>query len=785
MKHTLFSFFLAFTAATLAANAGTININGKQYPVDTIEHYMTGPGVDYVQFNVTMGSTIHKLYLLDVDLTNPYNSIEEHQSGDKMGKTEKLVASYSKMNSVEHRTIGGVNCNFWVVSGNITQSDEAKRVWSGLLGQPFSGTAHGGVLIGDPSENWNRGRATSNPDKEVGFVMIDNMKRVFMDDMRYVASVTHNGNTHMLRDCNRTRENPDNDELVIFNHYTYKDTPSRTVNNGTEVVVRLKDQWAINRDLHCEVTDVNSVGGTKIDVGYAILQGRGSGKAFLDNIKKGDDLTIHLGVVNRTDSTLRPDIREMVTGNCLVMENGELTIRNTNEDYNNRNYPRTMLATNNEGNRFWMLVSATPGNYTAEMCGILKNSGATYAVGMDGGGSAQMCLNGAIQNQTTESSPRAVANSIWVFSTAPDDSIAATLSSSTKQIRLPKYSIARPVFNVYNQYGALIYHDYNGVTLSCDPATGTITDDGAFLCLGSGILTATHGNAKLDIPVVCESGSEPAIVLDTVWIDNRWQYQVEVTSRVDGKSYALLNSALTWHSSDENICSVNDDGVIIGRSNGTSTVHATLYDMTDSIVVVTEISDVNPLLLTDFSRNEDSWQPVSSSSASTLAFTPSPEGGRLVFSYKKSRSPLITFSNNIRLYSLPSAIKLTYDRQNFPLIGMMLFLQSRGAGKITCPVNYDAEGEHTEVIDISKAVGEHISIFPISVTGLRLQFDATVPEGEYTMLMKKIEILYGDSETGLNSINNSATTARKILRNGNLYIINDNKTYNILGYEIR
>lgn len=780
----VFTFLVASVAAI--AQSGTIDINGNKYAVDTLEHYMVGPGVDYTRFDVTIDNKLHQLYLLETDLTNPYNSVEEHQSGNLMGKTETLASAHKSMNEEAHRTIGGVNCNFWVVSSNITQSAEATRVWSGLLGQPFSGTAHGGVLIGDPSENWNRGRADSNPNKEVGFVMIDGSKRVFIDDMRYVAYVEHNGERHPLRDCNRTRENPDENELVIFNHYTYSATASRSVSNGVEAVLQLQGDWAINKDLVCNVTNVNTTGGTKINEGYAILQGRGTGKTFLEKVKQGDALTVHLGVVNRTDSTLRPDIKEMVTGNCLVMENGVLTNRNTNEGYNNQNYPRTMLATNNEGNRFWMLVSAPPGNYTAEMCGILKNCGATYAVGMDGGGSAQMCLHGKVQNKTTETNPRAVANSIWVFSTAPEDSVAASLSSSTKEIRLPRYCIAKPLFNVYNQYGALLKHDFADVTLSCTPETGYITEDGKFVCLGNGTLTATYQNATLNIPVVNVESTSPSIVFDSVWIDQRHNYQVETSTTSNGVTYPVLSSAMQWQVLDPDVCSSTADGVITGVSNGVTTVYGTLEGKTDSLVVTTEIAATNPLLLTDFSEENDMWKPTSTSSVSTLTFTPSSNGGLLRFQYKKSRAPIINFTNNILLYSLPSAVRITFEKRNFPITQLSMNLQPHNGKVQTYGMSSFNEGdEQVMEVDVEKLLGKSISIYPLRLTGLRLQFDASADEGDYTLLLKKLELVYGDEQTRLTDIKESNTGIRKVMTNGQLLIIRNNKTYNLLGYEIR
>lgn len=785
-KHHFIAFCFVLSVLVPTVSGSTIDINGKTYPVDTLEQYMAGPGIEYTRFNITMGQTVHRLYLLDIDLNNPYNSVEEHQSGNQMGKTETLANAYKSQDREGHRSVGGVNCNFWVVSGNISQSAEATRVWSGLLGQPFSGTAHGSVLIGNPSEDWNRGRADSDPDKEVGFVMIDENKRVFIDDMRYVAYVEHNGSRHTLRDCNRTRVNPDENELAVFNHYTYGYSPSRQVKDGVEVVVKLNENWAINKDIPCMVTDVNTTGGTQIQEGYAILQGRGSGKSFLEGVKKDDQLTLHLGVVNRKDSTLRPLIQEMVTGNCLVMENGVLTNRNTNESYNNRNYPRTMLATNNEGNRFYMLVSESPGNYTAEMCGILRNCGATYAVGMDGGGSAQMCMHEKVLNVTTEGNPRAVANSIWVFSTAPEDSTASSISSKTKSIVLPKYGVAQPVFNIYNKYGALLHHDFGDVRLTCEKETGYITEDNKFVCLGNGTLTATYQNVKLDIPVVCQQGSEPTIEFDSIWIDNAHSYTVQVFTRVEGAKIPILNSAMKWETEKPEVCQISEQGVITGVKNGGSWVFGTIDNLTDSIYVTTENPESSIMQLTDFTQAEEAWKPTTSSAVSTLTFTCTDEGGKLGFTYKKSRSPVITFSPNKVLYGLPKYIDLTIENKSFPLNSINISPVGHDKTSTTYSTGSLSDGEQTIRIDVEKTLGSDIAIFPIRLNTIKLMFDASAAEGYYELIFKKLSLVYEDTYSGTTQTTaQSAGRARKTLIDGNIYITIDNKTYTLSGYEIR
>ena len=133
-------------AASLCAQSGTIDLNGKICPVDTLACYQVGPGTTYTRFNVTIGSSLHKMYLLTVDMTNPYVKIEEGQGQEHMGSVELMTSTHHRIDSVGHRPIGSVNCNFWCVSSQNTGD------WEGLVNQPFAGTAKDGMLIGDPMD---------------------------------------------------------------------------------------------------------------------------------------------------------------------------------------------------------------------------------------------------------------------------------------------------------------------------------------------------------------------------------------------------------------------------------------------------------------------------------------------------------------------------------------------------------------------------------------------------------------------------------------------------------
>ncbi|HPH72448.1 MAG TPA: phosphodiester glycosidase family protein, partial [Paludibacteraceae bacterium] len=411
----------ALTMSCLASFAGNMIIGGETKRVDTLMHRIIGPGVTYTK--LSLPDYPLSAYLMTVNLANQYNKVETFQAQNRVGSTEAMTNAYQRLSSSRHNSLGSVNGNFWIVSGQGQPTE--------LLGVSHSGSALDGQLLTDPN-NWNRGR-TSDPEllkQEIGFAVIDEVRKAWICDMGFDGKVLVGSQSFKISEVNRNRVTPGANEIVLFNQYLGKAT--RTSTAGTEVVVKLAggQTWGVSKNVQCTVVSKNNTGGTVIAAGQAVLSGHGTGKTFLDNISVGQTITLNLGVYT-LESGERPTVRQMVTGNAYVLRNGELTIRNTNEAYNSQLYPRTGIGASADGKKLFLIVidkkGSSVGANTTTMCNILKAYGAYNVTSMDGGGSAQMMIGGAIVNNPSDGKERPVANGWMVFNTAPDDNVVASL----------------------------------------------------------------------------------------------------------------------------------------------------------------------------------------------------------------------------------------------------------------------------------------------------------------------------------------------------------------------
>ena len=796
--------FACVVSLSIMAQHGTINIQTNldstvilQYGIDTLESYQVGPGINYTRFDITSNTgLLRHCYIYEVDLTNPYNTVEESHSVT-IGNTERMADAHVRLDAPGHRSIGSVNCNFWIVS---TQ-DEGK--YNGLTGVACTGQVRNGK-IGANITNWNIGHGSADPvlgrSQDIGYLMIDDQKRAHIDQFSWDAHIAIGDQAMPISEANRNRNNPSDNEVVMFNSdMGTKTTLTKAAIDaylGTdlpmvELVVKLDQEWAINQHLFGEVVSINTTGGTKIEEGYAVFRGRGTGKTFLETAKVGDKVQFIIGMYE-SHSLERPNIMQLSAGNCYVMREGKLTNRNWNEDYNNKNYPRTGFGVSKDHNTLWMMVMEKPGMYTHEMASILRHFGAWEAAGADGGGSAQFNLGGQIINPTTEGTPRAVGNSIFLFSTAPDDSIVTEMRTTATFLRLPKYAAIKPDFLGYNQYGMLVDKKLEGVKLSCDPSTGYITDDGCFVCLGSGVLTATFDQASLPIQIVMVDEGNPTLRLNNVLISNKTPYAIEINGSIDNKPFAILPSAVEWTVDDNSICSIDKDGVLHALENGTTTVHGVLGSTTLDLGVEVQIVEEDILLWEDMINVDQRWTLKSTVASWNTAMQVSETGfAEMYLNYTAGRAPKITLTADTTLYSTPRFFELRMTPPSNLISRIDIKLTSNNGIDANYTYLEPTEDQTLKIqIDLDSIFGVNndIAIYPVQLKSINFSLNTKAAKQEYKIPFEGIYLYYAPEVT--DDIEDIPTSqfptqkTQKLLHNGQLIIIKNNKIYNILGHEI-
>lgn len=749
------------------AQSSTIQIAGNTYSIDTLEHYQVGPGSVYTKYNVHISDSRNvKLYMLEIDLKNPYTKIEERNAKGVVGEYAYFTAEHAALDWEQHRPIGAVNCNFYWQTTSTTE---------GLAGQPTGGTACNGVLVTQP-DWWNMGAENTGIYgwNDMGYVLIDKAGKAIMDNFQWDGKIFIGENSYSLRDCNRFRTNPDANEIALFNHYQGSRVTRET---EYEVIFKVKE-WKINEDMTCEVISVGTVGGYTIPEGQGVLQCRGNGKTFVEKLKAGDSFKMNLGIYSTNVDGYRPLIEQMTMGNALCMVAGELTQRNTNEGYNTQIYARTGMGINDAGDKLWMLVMETTGMSTTEMCYVFKYVGATYAVGCDGGGSAQMNILGTVRNKTTTGSPRQVNNSFWAFSTAPDDNTVASLSFvDFSSLNISSYASYTPQVRAYNKYGWLLSSDFEDFTISCEPATlGTISSDGKTFTAGAragkGKLIIQYGNVKQEKDINIAEGVV-SIRLDSILTDKR-AYPVEVYSSTLGKTLLVDPKFLTWHIADDNICTIDKNGILRGLENGYTTIYGTLDNTTDSMTVCVEIPNNTTIL----------WNASLGYRTSNGTYEMS--NGSLLFTLTSARGAFVEYTNNLPFFGCPDSVLITI-KTDAPVQYTSIKMHARGQETqiLKCEDEVTKDEAHTYVIRTSDfANPADIATYPITLEEIKVMLGSAKTKTQYYCTIEGITLCYNAEVISgiIDEIQKTYPNASRIvLQNGNLFIINNGIRYTLTG----
>ncbi len=713
----------------LPAWAG-IMIGTTEYAADTLFRRQLGPGI--VNTIIRIPDYPLNVYLLEADMSNPYNRVETTVGQGKLGSLELLTSAAKRLSTGSKRVVAGCNANFWCVS---SQSDAAY-----MLGSPYGAVVRNDTTYlntNNVNDTWDGGPSRT------GGVAIDHNKQLYMGHFTWKASITASKLSTALEINKVNRRNLD-DEMCLWNEAygrtrefedDWTSTGGRGTNNADNYYLDFAQGsgWAVNRPMTMVVKKIVT-GVDRLTLGdyTACITATGTYKAKMQALAEGDTITVDQGwTTSEPDAqAVAPWIENMVEGNAPVMHLGQLTSRNTDEAYNSQVYSRTGYGTSADGKKLYMIVidkSRSPrygqsaGCSTTVMCNILQSlfPDISEVVNFDAGGSAQMLVEGSIVNTTTESTPRAVATGWFLESTAPADSDIASIQFADPALRLPIYSSYTPQVIGYNQYGDIVNEHVTGFTLSCDSTLGTASGS-QFTAGGtatSGMLTARYHGLVATLPVTTMP-AQPSIASRSLLVDGR-SWQLPVTATINGVTYYYDSSQLDWKVDDETVASVIG-GKIRGLANGATRVSVRIGDMADTAAVTVEMPDSAYL-----HQSFTGWT-LKGSGASGLSLSPS---GVLSYSYSSSRAPYIRMLKDVTFYSLPDTVGLAFTSSE-PLDYVQVDVRNAATTSVNYQKfdnngsGYEAGRRYTVKVDLDALGGiGQLTTYPVTVKELRFGID--------------------------------------------------------------
>ena len=757
---------LSLLSLLCIASSYAISLNGIEYTIDTLSMFPAGPGSTYYELRLLRadnGRGRLDAYLLAVDTRDPYVQVQQVLGKGKVTGCE-VPSSMAKRSTTDTEIyFGGVNGDFFAYEapvGTTIINNQFALTPAGAGG----GRRHGGIDAD--------GRGVT------AYTHTYSMKVTMPYDTTLVI--------HHVNDYR------DENQLVLFNHHLGANTGSNAY--GTEVKIQLLEgeTWKTTGTMKAKVLDKqDNVGSMSLAADYAVLSGHGSMQKELNKLNIGDEITLTFEM--RLDDEL-VNVAQLIGGDhyeAMILDDGKVA----QSGFWNELHPRTGFGVSQTRDTVFMIVvdgrGVSAGCTTKVMAEILKHHGAWNAVNWDGGGSSCMYIRPFDQmNNGSDGKERAVTNAMFAVAHVPEvDNEVVTIAPYMPNYYLPRYGVAAPQFLGYNKYGVLVETNVSGVKLSCAPEVGEILKDGRFLASGEsgGKLVATWGNVTTELDVRISATAPIAIRIDTVLCGPQ-PYKVEVEGTVGNNTVEILSSALTWTSTEPSIATVDEDGNVVGVSNGMVVVTGKLGTFTDQIVIKVEMPESDPLIWDDF-RQVSSWELK----GSPTSFKPSlsvPEDPaapvNLIFTYGSGRNPFVQLSKDSLLYSTPEKIRipLTTNAVFEKVIVMIRANNSNTTDQITF-LNPKSGEENILEIDVKERFGDDIAIFPLHFLSIKMVPTSATPKGECYVTLPGIIEIFDENTTDVEDvISLDNTSYKKYIKDGNLYIQTMDKTFNVLGVQV-
>lgn len=720
-------FFLTVFVLLLATAAGNARdqwvIGDKAYDVDTlIFPHLAGPGVTAAKYDIP--ALPLKISVVEMDLTNPYIMMETCLGADKSVGSETPVNMAIRNNRPGHEVVGAMNGDFFMTAP------------SNEVGLPLSGQVRNDELV---LSSHNR-----------ACLVLDDDNRPYIDRLTFSGTVTSGDHSFALNLVNRMRygyENIAANQSFLFTR-SYGPKTYDGSNSGKMVLLRPAEgefRWNAIGVEHCVIEDIFDAQGSRtIPDGKAILWLKGTYANQTEWMNVGDQMDISFRqTLNNGPQDVK--IQQLIGGSDhIIMQNGQFM-----DDWAER-HPRTAIGFNADSTRLYFVVvdgrhMSSIGVKLYEMKGIFEALGAVNAVNLDGGGSSCILVNDEVLNHPSDGPVRAVGNGCLFVSKAPEDDEIGIISFEPRCYNL---SIsATTAFDVwgYNQYGVLKTRNLQGCTFSCDEQVGYFDEQGNFHAVSTpatGNLYVSYNGVTATQPVTIME-AQWQLVSDSVVLDRFHPYAINING-ISGYGLDKVDpSVVAWASSNEEVCTVDEQGVITAVADGQTFVGSSHPLLADSLLVRVENPTGHITTIENAPIDPASWE-ITQSGGKDRVVTALGNGMQIDFTGSSSRNPYIKIAKPVQMWGLPDTLRLRMRPGDIQLKSVKILVETAYGERVTAEL--PIEGTNEEItIDApvnSLCDAADLGNFPLHLVYYYITYSAVTSGAQYSLQIPGMELVY-------------------------------------------
>ena len=673
-------FFLTVFVLLLATAAGTARdqwvIGDKAYDVDTlIFPHLAGPGVTAAKYDIP--ALPLKISVVEMDLTNPYIMMETCLGADKSVGSETPVNMAIRNNRPGHEVVGAMNGDFFMTAP------------SNEVGLPLSGQVRNDELV---LSSHNR-----------ACLVLDDDNRPYIDRLTFSGMVASGDHSFALNLVNRMRygyENIAANQSFLFTR-SYGPKTYDGSNSGKMVLLRPAEgefRWNAIGVEHCIIEDIFDAQGSRtIPDGKAILWLKGTYANQTEWMNVGDQMDISFRqTLNNGPQDVK--IQQLIGGSDhIIMQNGQFM-----DDWAER-HPRTAIGFNADSTRLYFVVvdgrhMSSIGVKLSEMKGIFEALGAVNAVNLDGGGSSCILVNDEVLNHPSDGPVRAVGNGCLFVSKAPEDDEIGIISFEPRCYNL---SIsATTAFDVwgYNQYGVLKTRNLQGCTFSCDEQVGYFDEQGNFHAVSTpatGNLYVSYNGVTATQPVTIME-AQWQLVSDSVVLDRFHPYAINING-ISGYGLDKVDpSVVAWASSNEEVCTVDEQGIITAVADGQTFVGSSHPLLADSLLVRVENPTGHITTIENAPIDPATWE-ITQSGGKDRVVTALGNGMQIDFTGSSSRNPYLKIAKPVQMWRLPDTLRLRMRPGDIQLKSVKILVETAYGERVTAELPIEGTNEEITI----------------------------------------------------------------------------------------
>ena len=367
------------TLSLLPAQAFEADLDGTKFNIDTVYCQVVGPGITRSHLTLSASGRSFSVY------TSTMRRSDGAEAGvveprviigkDQCRTAESLTSMAKRHTGGDTQYLTGINGDFFITSSFASQHEFGNNI----LGYPnMSCVIDGKIAAPDMIDITSR---------ENALIITNDSWYIDATDLRY-RLLNNDGSIKV--DATAVNYPRRDGEMVVYN--SYMGSTTNTAGNGRELVLKLAEgaKWQSNKSTKFVVdADWKSGGNSTIPAdGMVISCGPNYKNAFIDGLKKGDEVKLKIVLGLPAHDALKPDVKQVIGGDVRILNKGEIT-RNAIRWINtpNAKYHRSLVGFSED--RDMMIFAAVDGSGLTyyESAALMKALGCYDALDFDGGGS--------------------------------------------------------------------------------------------------------------------------------------------------------------------------------------------------------------------------------------------------------------------------------------------------------------------------------------------------------------------------------------------------------------